>query len=209
MVTQLFPKNRRFSDHLFKAFGLSASMTTPGDPTRTVFIRNINYRTTEESLSSALTPFGELASCRIITTFNGHERVSRGFAFAEFKTVEAFNAAINNTKDINVDDRVLTIRASEPRERRKRDQAFIRGIPEGTTEDQIRAIFAKYNPVEVRIVYVNNDRGKGFAFVKFASEDDQTNAVTQNKTIQLQGEESIVRFARPPNGKRFGFRTPL
>jgi RNA recognition motif-containing protein len=182
-------------------------MAAPGDVARTIFIRNINYRTTDDSLSKALSQFGELASCRIITSFNGRERVSRGFGFAEFKTAEGFNASLNNKKDVNVDDRVLVIRASEARERRKRDTAFVRGIPEKTTEDQLKAAFAKYHPIEVRIVYFDNaERGKGFAFVKFASEDDQTNAVTENKTIQLNGQESVVRFARPPNTRRTGFR---
>jgi RNA recognition motif-containing protein len=178
-----------------------------GDIQRTIFIRNINYQTTGETLSKSLSKFGPLASCRIISTFNGRERISRGFGFAEFKTVEGFNAAVNNKTEVSVDDRVLTIRASEPRERRKRDTAFIRGIPEKTTADQIRGIFAKYNPIEVRIVYFDNaERGKGFAFVKFATEEDQTAAVTQNKTVQLNGQETIVRFARPQNARRFGFR---
>jgi RNA recognition motif-containing protein len=179
-------------------------MTAAGDVGRTIFIRNINYRTTDDALSKALSQFGELASCHIITTFNGRERVSRGFGFAEYKTAAGFTAASTSKAEITVDDRVLTIRASEPRERRKRDTAFIRGIPEGTTEDQVKAVFAKYNPIEIRIVYFNKaDRGKGFGFVKFATEEDQTNAVTENRTVQLNGDETTVRFARPPNSRRF------
>jgi RNA recognition motif-containing protein len=182
-------------------------MAAQGDNSRTIFIRNINYRTTEDTLSKALTQFGELASCRIITSFNGRERLSRGFGFAEFKTAEGFNAAVASKTEVSVDDRVLAIRASEQRERRKRDTAFIRGIPVGTTDDQVKAIFAKYHPIEVRLVYFDNaERGKGFGFVKFASEDDQTSAVNDNKTIQLNGQETIVRFARPPNNRRFAFR---
>jgi RNA recognition motif-containing protein len=187
--------------------GLPARMSAPGDVSRTIFIRNINYRTTEDELSKALSQYGELASCRIITTFSGGDRVSRGFGFAEFKTAQGFTAATTAKTELTVSDRVLAIRASEPRERRKRDTAFLRGIPQGTTEDQIKTIFAKYNPTEVRLVYFDNaDRGKGFAFVKFASEDDQTAAVTDNRTIQLNGGETIVRFARPPNQRRFAFR---
>jgi hypothetical protein len=44
------------------------------------------------------------------------------------------------------------------------------GIPKGTTQDDLQAVFEKYNPVEIRIMREDSDGSRGFAFVRFDSE---------------------------------------
>jgi RNA recognition motif-containing protein len=181
-------------------------MSADGDISKTVFIRNINYKTDGKTLSEALAQFGGIASARIITGWINGQQASRGFGFVVFNTVEAFNAAIAKSRQVEVDGRSLVISASRPRNARKRDTAFVRGIPAGTTEEQIRAAFRAYNPIEIRIVRQDTADAKGFAFVKFDTEENQTKAVTDNHTIQINGAESTVRFARPPQRRFGGYR---
>jgi RNA recognition motif-containing protein len=177
----------------------------------TIFVRNINFATSGEALGSAFGRYGEVKNVRIKTHFQGEEQVSRGFGFVEFQTAEGFNAAIAATEPLIVDDRELFIRPSRPAQ--KRDTAFIRGIPEGTTEDDVKAAFEKYNPVSVRIKFFDNADSRGFGFITFDSEENQTAAVEENKEIILNGEQSTVRFARAPRrggggGRRRGFGGP-
>jgi RNA recognition motif-containing protein len=181
-------------------------MATEGDLSKTVFIRNINYTTLGEALSRALEQFGEVASARIITGWSNGERQSRGFGFVEFKTAAGFEAAVSKSREVELDDRTLVISACHARSTRKRDTAFIRGIPAGTTPEQVKAVFRNYNPSEVRIIHEDSGESKGFAFVQFGTEEDQTKAVNENPTIQLGGVESTVRFARPPQRRFGGFR---
>jgi RNA recognition motif-containing protein len=172
----------------------------------TIFVTNISFSSTGESLSAGFRRYGPVKNVRIITAWEGEERVSRGFGFVEFQTIDGFNAAVNAAERLNVDGRDLFVRAARPV--RKRDTAFVRGIPEGTTEEDLKAAFARYNPTEVRLKFFDTEERPGFAFVTFDTEEHQTAAVRENKTIVIGGKESSVRFARPPQRRRFPRRPP-
>jgi RNA recognition motif-containing protein len=69
-----------------------------------------------------------------------------------------------------------------------------------TKVDDVKAAFNAYNPTNVRIVRESDrDYQKGYAFVTFATEDDQTRAVTDHREsgIALRGGTALVRFAQP------------
>jgi nucleolin len=204
------PRALKISMEITVLTGHPTSMATgepiEGDLSKTVYVRNISYTTLGEALSRALSQFGEIASARIITGWSNGERSSRGFGFVEFKTAAAFEAAIAKSREVELEGRTLVISACRPRGSRKRDTAFIRGIAAGTTPDQLKAFFKNYNPTEVRIIREDSGESKGFAFVQFATEEDQTRAVNENQTIQLNGAESAVRFARPPQRRFGGYR---
>jgi RNA recognition motif-containing protein len=142
---------------------------------QTIYVSNIRYTTESRTLGLEFGKFGAIARVRIIAGFNGRERVSRGFGFIEFKTAEAYEAALSGAAAIVVDGRRLVVRPPRPR---KRDTAFVLGIPKGTTPGDLTAAFASYHPTNARIIReTDGARTKGFAFVTFASEDDQARAV--------------------------------
>jgi RNA recognition motif-containing protein len=71
----------------------------------------------------------------------------------------------------------------------------VSGIPEGTTKQDLLEAFAGYHPVDARVSRANSAAGRGFGFVKFASETDQELAVLNCTHVMIRGEESVVRFA--------------
>jgi RNA recognition motif-containing protein len=182
-------------------------MTKAEDVQHTLFVRNINYITTREALEGLFGQFGKVARARIIYANQRGNNVSRGFGFVDFDVVEPVNKALS-AGPLELDGRTLEVRPARPREPRKRDTAFIRGIPVGTTEAMIREAFAKYNPVEVRIPRSNTAESSGFAFVRFDTEEDQTKAVNDNRSMTLNGGESHVFYARPRRGWRGRPRGP-
>jgi RNA recognition motif-containing protein len=173
-----------------------------GEPSSTIHVRNINYRTEGDALVEAFRQFGEIASARIITeTDRRGDAYSLGYGFVEFKSPEAAQRALNHHEDIIVDSRRLVLHLARPPRPPKRDTAFIAGIPEGTTVEEIKAVFAEYNPISARIAcFAGASTGRGYAFVQFDTEEHQSAAVHNLKTIQLHGGESKVRFARPQSG---------
>jgi RNA recognition motif-containing protein len=113
---------------------------------------------------------------------------------------------------VTVDGRHIVIFPARPPRQRKRDTAFILGIPKGTTPNDLKAAFAAYNPTVARIIHEKDSERRGFAFVTFATEEDQAKAVSDHRDsgIRLKGEISTVRFARPLIRRRrpYPFRRP-
>jgi nucleolin len=172
-----------------------------------VFVRNINYKTVGQALGDAFKRFGEVTGARIITEQYFDERRSLGFGFVDFATAAAAAAAVSSTDPIIVDGRTLAVRVARPRAPRKRDTIFVSSIPAGTTEDDLKAHFAKYNPIAVRIVHTNTKDTRGFAFVQFDTEENQTAAHRENREFEFRGAQSRVQFARRALGsRRLGFR---
>ena len=79
-----------------------------------IYVGNLPFETTEESLQVAFTEYGEVSTARVITDrMTGR---SRGFGFVEMADNDQAEAAIKalNGKDWN--GRVLTVNEARPRE---------------------------------------------------------------------------------------------
>lgn len=188
-----------------------AANTDNLDP-NTVFVSNINYRTNDEALRTAFAKYGEITSARILQAMYRRQRVSRGIGFVQFADPSSVTSALADT-NISLDNRQLRVRQAHKKAERKRDTAFVSGIPVGSTVEQLKAAFNGYNPVDAKIVKENNGTLRGFAFVKFASTEDQTRAVNEHRQLEFNGETSRVLFARqdfdaPPRRRprRYGRR---
>ena len=171
------------------------TQTAPEIEPNTVFVSNLNYQTETEAFKNAFTQFGEVKTARIITeTFRGQTR-SRGIGFIEFASEAQANQAIS-AKTVSLDGRKVFIRQARKKVPRKNDTAFIGGIKEGTTAEQVKAAFTTDAPVDAKIVRYDQGERKGFAFVKFASKEARDRVVKASRTITINGSESILRFAR-------------
>jgi RNA recognition motif-containing protein len=88
--------------------------------TKKLYVGNLNYQTTEETLRTVFAEFGEIESVNLITDrYTGR---SKGFAFVEMGTEEAADAAIGAVNGKMVDDRELKVEKAKPRVDRDRDR---------------------------------------------------------------------------------------
>jgi RNA recognition motif-containing protein len=79
-----------------------------------IYVGNLPFEVTDESLEPMFTEYGEVASARVITDrYSGR---SRGFGFVEMPNATEAEAAIQalNGKDMN--GRPLTVNQARPRE---------------------------------------------------------------------------------------------
>ncbi|MGL5831501.1 MAG: RNA recognition motif domain-containing protein [Candidatus Altimarinota bacterium] len=80
-----------------------------------LYIGNISYNTTEESLKEAFSAFGEVMSAQVIKDkFSGR---SKGFGFVEMNDDEAM-AAIDKMNDSELDGRKIIVNEARPLEDR-------------------------------------------------------------------------------------------
>lgn len=85
--------------------------------TKTLYIGNLPWSTTQDDLVELVTPHGEVISSRVAT--DRETGRSRGFGFVEVPA-DAAEAAINALNGAMYGDRPLTVNEARPREERPR-----------------------------------------------------------------------------------------
>ena len=82
-----------------------------------VYVGNLSYNTTEDTLRTLFAEYGEIESVNLITDRDTGR--PKGFAFVEMATDQAAQAAISALNGKSVDDREIKVdKANPPRERR-------------------------------------------------------------------------------------------
>lgn len=83
---------------------------------RRLYVGNLNFNTTEETLRDAFGAFGALKSVKILT--DRETGRSRGFGFVEFLEDKDAATAMNTMNGSEVDKRKLTVNEAHEKERR-------------------------------------------------------------------------------------------
>jgi len=86
-----------------------------------LYVGNLTFDATEESVRQAFVDFGDVTSVRIIT--DRETGRSRGFGFVEMADAEAARAAIAALDGTELDGRPLTVNEARPREQRAPQRA--------------------------------------------------------------------------------------
>jgi len=81
-----------------------------------LFVGNLSFNTTEESLTAAFQEFGEVVETKVMTERETGR--SRGFAFVEMATAEAATKAIEQMNGVVLDGRPLRVNEAEARPER-------------------------------------------------------------------------------------------
>lgn len=90
--------------------------------TQNLFVGNLSYDTTEETLRTLFAEFGQLESARLITDrYTGR---SKGFAFVEMSTGQAAEEAIGGLNSKQVDGREIKVEKANPRPERDRSDRW-------------------------------------------------------------------------------------
>lgn len=100
-----------------------------------LYVGNLSYQTTEESLRAAFEKAGTVVSVMIITDKFNNNR-SKGFGFVEMATEEEAQAAIQMWNDNELDGRKLRVNEARPLEDRPPRKNFNRGSREDYNNKQ-------------------------------------------------------------------------
>jgi RNA recognition motif-containing protein len=86
--------------------------------TQNLYVGNLSYDTTEDTLRTLFAEFGQIESVRLIT--DRHTGRSKGFAFVEMSTEQAAEEAISGMSSKQVDGREIKVDKANPRPERDR-----------------------------------------------------------------------------------------
>lgn len=81
-----------------------------------IYVGNLSYDTSEESLSGLFAQYGTVSSCKIIMDkMTGR---GKGFGFVEMSTPDEAQKAITELDGTTLDSRALRVNEAKPQERR-------------------------------------------------------------------------------------------
>jgi RNA recognition motif-containing protein len=114
----LFGKNPQLVSELV-ALGNVPWFFLTGDPMANakLYVGNLSYNSTEESLAALFSQFGEVVSARIVIDRDTGR--SKGFGFVEMASADAAQQSIAQLNGQQVDGRQLTVNEARPQEPRQ------------------------------------------------------------------------------------------
>jgi len=81
-----------------------------------LYVGNLPYSATQQTLQEIFSPFGALGECTVISDkFSGR---SKGFGFVEFEDAEAAKAAIEKMNGTDLEGRNIIVNEARPKEDR-------------------------------------------------------------------------------------------
>ncbi|EKV11275.1 Nucleotide-binding, alpha-beta plait [Penicillium digitatum] len=181
--------------------------------TTTLFVKNLNFSTTNEKFLEVFRSLDGFITGRIKTKPDPKrpgQTLSMGFAFADFKTKAQAQAALSAMNGYKLDQHELLIRASHKgkdaaEERRREDTAkkvaarrtkiIIKNLPFQATKKDIRSLFGAYGQLRsVRVPQKFDHTARGFGFADFVSAREAENAMDALKNTHLLGRRLVLEF---------------
>ncbi|MGC3978472.1 MAG: RNA-binding protein [Paludibacteraceae bacterium] len=87
-----------------------------------IYISNVNFSTTSESLQELFSGFGEVSSANVIK--DRETGRSRGFAFVEMPNDSEANTAIAELNETEFEGKVLNVSVARPKTERRDNNRF-------------------------------------------------------------------------------------
>lgn len=183
-------------------------------PGCTLFIKNLHFDTTEETLKGVFSKVGVVKSCSISKKKNkAGALLSMGFGFVEYRKPEQAQKALKQLQGHVVDGHKLEVRISEratkpalTSARRKQEprkqttsKILVRNIPFQADSREIRELFSTFGELKtVRLPKKMTGMGshRGFGFVDFLTKQDAKRAFNALcHSTHLYGRRLVLEWA--------------
>lgn len=79
----------------------------------TIYVSNLSFTVSDEQLNKVFTPFGSVASARVVT--DNYTNRSRGFGFVEMANDDEAQKAIDSLNGAQLEGRPLTVNKARPK----------------------------------------------------------------------------------------------
>ncbi|XP_040846509.1 DAZ-associated protein 1 isoform X2 [Ochotona curzoniae] len=203
---------------LHRGIGHCPALTSLLLACRKLFVGGLDWSTTQETLRSYFSQYGEVVDCVIMKDKTTNQ--SRGFGFVKFKDPNCVGTVLASRPHTldgrNIDPKPCTPRGMQPERTRpkegwqkgtrsdssKSNKIFVGGIPHNCGETELREYFKKFGVVtEVVMIYdAEKQRPRGFGFITFEDEQSVDQAVNMH-FHDIMGKKVEVKRAEPRDSK--------
>uniref|UniRef100_A0A665X1V2 Probable RNA-binding protein 19 n=1 Tax=Echeneis naucrates TaxID=173247 RepID=A0A665X1V2_ECHNA len=186
-------------------------------PGSTLFIKNLNFSTTEEKLQETFSKCGKIKSCSISKKKDKTGKMlSMGYGFVQYQTADAAQKALRQLQRCTVDDHALELKISERaisnkkmfltsrkkkqiEKKQKGSKILVRNVPFQATVREIRELFCTFGELKtVRLPKKAAGSGnhRGFGFIDFLTKQDAKKAFTALcHSTHLYGRRLVLEWA--------------
>ncbi|KAK9152588.1 hypothetical protein Sjap_000068 [Stephania japonica] len=176
---------------------------------RSLFVKNLNFKTSDESLRKHFTENmkeGSIHSVKVNKHVKKGKSLSMGFGFIEFDSVET---AINIRKDLQgtvLDGHALILQPCHSKtdgdavkksaKDRSTTKLIVRNVAFEATAKELRQLFSPFG--QVKSLRLPNKLGshRGFAFVEFVTKQEAQNALQALSNTHLYGRHLVLERAK-------------
>jgi len=172
-----------------------------------VFVKYLPPELTDSSLHSLFQPFGEIVSSKVMV--DHQTGASLGYGFVRFVDPAEAQTAITSMTGQRIANKTLLCKLSNSSPNsgtpEPSNNLYIKPLLASTTEDDLRAMFEKFGPINTCKVMVDKNTGQSrqIGFVKFEHLKDATAAMQKMNGHKLEEDAPplVVKYAETENQK--------
>ncbi|KAK5580992.1 hypothetical protein RB653_001019 [Dictyostelium firmibasis] len=202
----------------------ATTKTTGSEGNQFVFIKNLNWKTSNETLIGKFKPLKDYVGVNIATKANPKnpsERLPCGFGFVEFSSKQGAYECIKKLNGCSIDGYEISLKLSDKNETKVQEtnkrkelpdnskqskqndgsnkpssKIIIKNLPFESTTKEIRKLFTAYGEIQsVRIPKKPNGGHRGFGFVEFLTEEEAKNAMEALGNSHFYGRHLVLQYA--------------
>ncbi|PKA62790.1 Polyadenylate-binding protein 2 [Apostasia shenzhenica] len=176
---------------------------------RSVFIKNLNFKTTDESLKEHFSrnmKHASIKSVKVKKHLKNGKNVSMGFGFIEFDSSETAADVCKNLQGTILDGHALILqlchtknedRAPKKDEKDKSStKLIVRNVAFEATEKDLRQLFSPFGQIKSLRLPMKLGSHRGFAFVEYVTKQEAQNALQSLASTHLYGRHLVLERAK-------------
>ncbi|CAN6229503.1 unnamed protein product [Urochloa humidicola] len=176
---------------------------------RSVFVKNLNFKTTDELLSkhfSTNLKSGSLKSVKVKKHVKNGKNVSMGFGFVEFDSVETATNVCKDLQGTVLDGHALILQLCHGKKdgqaAKKNDKyksstkLLVKNVAFEATEKDLRLLFSPFGQIKSLRLPMKFGSHRGFAFVEYVTKQEAQNALQALASTHLYGRHLVIEQAK-------------
>lgn len=187
---------------------------SPLDEMCTLFISNLDFKTTEEEVIALFKNCGDISDFRLVKNF---KCLSKGFGYLVFKSHEAAVKGLDMDRT-PLNGRPVFVSPYDPENHThkfkystglEKNKLFISGLPLTMTESDITEVFKPFGDIkDLRLVTYRNGHSKGLCYLDYHDAETAAKAVEAMNGVELENKTISVQISNPSAKKSTETTTP-
>ncbi|XWS12276.1 hypothetical protein CRYUN_Cryun37aG0075600 [Craigia yunnanensis] len=175
---------------------------------RSLFVKNLNFKTSEESLRNhfvELVKEGQIQSIRVKKHLKNGNQVSMGYGFIEFDSVETATNVCRDLQGTILDGHALILQLCHAKKEQavknvEKDKSstklLVRNVAFEATEKDLRQLFSPFGQIKSLRLPMKFGNHRGFGFVEFVMKQEAQNALQALSSTHLYGRHLVLERAK-------------